>query len=266
MSVLLNIIYIKTIFCDQLGIIITKLQSITASFIAVVINPINISNNIVINLKSNSSSVVSVAPSIKNSYNLKNSLERYIKDNNINRKINIYKKVAVYYYHKKHINFDVNEDICKILSFKILDYFYLQDYLLDINFISSNEIKNLNYQFRNKNTATDILSFSQCEFLSPICELKKPRLKSLQNSKHLGDLVICLDQIFEKSTHWNLSYSKYLIMIIIHGILHLGGHDHKLKDQAKTMNKLEKKAMNMVLSDPILQKVDVLSIITLKSN
>ena len=86
--------------------------------------------------------------------------------------------------------------------------------------LSNNEnIKKLNKKFRNKNKATDVLSFPS---------EKKINIKK---SPYIGDIVISYDFMNEPKTLSILEFKSKVTKIFIHGFLHLLGYDHiKLKD------------------------------------
>ena len=86
--------------------------------------------------------------------------------------------------------------------------------------LSNNKnIKKLNKKFRNKNKATDVLSFPS---------EKKINLKK---SPYIGDIVISYDFMNKPKALSILEFKNKVTKILIHGFLHLLGHDHiKLKD------------------------------------
>ena len=90
-------------------------------------------------------------------------------------------------------------------------------------------IKKLNKNFRNKNKATDILSFpAEKKF-------------NIKKNPYLGDIIISYDFINKPKLLTNLEFKKKLIKIFIHGFLHLFGYDHvKLKDFKKMLKEEEK--------------------------
>ena len=96
--------------------------------------------------------------------------------------------------------------------------------------LSNNKnIKKLNKKFRNKNKATDILSFpAEKKF-------------NIKKNPYLGDIIISYDFINKPKLLTNLEFKKKLIKIFIHGFLHLFGYNHvKLKDFKKMLKEEEK--------------------------
>ena len=102
--------------------------------------------------------------------------------------------------------------------------------------LSNNKgIKKLNKKFRNKNKATDILSF-------PL--QKKIKVK---NKLNLGDIVISYNFMDKPKNQEIKLFKDKVIKTFIHGFLHLLGFDHiKLKDYKK-MLKEEKKIYQSVV-------------------
>ena len=96
--------------------------------------------------------------------------------------------------------------------------------------LSNNKnIKKLNKKFRNKNKATDILSFPS---------EKKINIKK---SPYIGDIVISYEFINKPRTLSTTEFKNKVTKIFIHGFLHLLGYDHiKSKDFKSMLNEEEK--------------------------
>ena len=90
---------------------------------------------------------------------------------------------------------------------------------LTILLSNNKNIKKLNKEFRNKNKATDILSFPS---------EKKINIKK---SPYIGDIVFSYEYMNKPKTLSTLEFKNKLAKIFIHGFLHLLGYNHiKLKD------------------------------------
>ena len=93
---------------------------------------------------------------------------------------------------------------------------------LTIMLSNNKNIKRLNKKFRNKNKATDILSFPS---------EKKINLKKYY---YLGDIIISYEFMNKSKNLNNLEFKKKVARIFIHGFIHLLGYDHiKFKDFKK---------------------------------
>ena len=90
---------------------------------------------------------------------------------------------------------------------------------LTILLSNNKNIQKLNKKFRNKNKATDVLSFPS---------EKKINIKK---SPYIGDIVISYEFINKPKVISTLEFKSKVTKIFIHGFLHLLGYDHiKLKD------------------------------------
>ena len=90
---------------------------------------------------------------------------------------------------------------------------------LTILLSNNKNIKKLNKKFRNKNKATDVLSFPS---------EKKINIKK---SPYIGDIVFSYEYMNKPKTLSTLEFKNKLAKIFIHGFLHLLGYNHiKLKD------------------------------------
>jgi rRNA maturation RNase YbeY len=85
-------------------------------------------------------------------------------------------------------------------------------------FVSRSEGRKLNLKFRERNYATDVLSFAPIE------------------DSDLGELVFCYDVIKKQANEHRLSLREEIAYMYIHGLLHLLGFDHeKSKAGARKM-------------------------------
>ena len=95
---------------------------------------------------------------------------------------------------------------------------------LTILLSDNKNIKKLNKKFRNKNKATDILSFSS---------EKKINIKK---SPYIGDIVISYEFMNKPKALSSLEFKNKLTKVFIHGFLHLLDYDHiKFKDFKKML-------------------------------
>ena len=70
-------------------------------------------------------------------------------------------------------------------------------------------MRRANLQFRGQNHATDVLSFPDGD------------------AEHLGDLLICARQAARQAERLGHSVDAELKILVLHGVLHLLGHDHE---------------------------------------
>lgn len=105
-----------------------------------------------------------------------------------------------------------------------------QEIEISIVFVDDAYIQRLNYQYRNKNTPTDVLSFSMQEGEDMPCE---------EDVILLGDVVISLPRALQQSKKYNHSLSREVAYLIGHGVLHLSGYDHQQETERRVMREKE---------------------------
>ena len=94
-----------------------------------------------------------------------------------------------------------------------------------ITFISDYKMKKINNEYRQKNTSTDVLSFNY------------------ENSSNnvMGEILISMNYCKKNILKNKNSLSKEVIILSIHGILHLLGYDHDSVENEKIMFELQEK-------------------------
>ncbi|MBN9288185.1 MAG: rRNA maturation RNase YbeY [Gammaproteobacteria bacterium 39-13] len=97
---------------------------------------------------------------------------------------------------------------------------------LVIRVVDETEMTSLNYQFRKKNKPTNVLSFA--------CQLP-PSLKG----DILGDIVICASVVAQEAKEQQKPIAAHWAHMVVHGVLHLLGHDHEKDDEATVMESEE---------------------------
>ena len=84
---------------------------------------------------------------------------------------------------------------------------------------NNKKMRQLNKKFRNKNKATDVLSF-------PFADI-------IQKKKYLGDIALSYEIINKRSQKTNFDFE--LDRMWVHGYLHLIGYDHERQVDFKNM-------------------------------
>lgn len=101
----------------------------------------------------------------------------------------------------------------------------------DVLLSDHDSIRILNYRYRGKNKATNILSFPQYQSLKQI--------KKFSRNKILGDIILCWSVIQQESLFQNKNFLDHLSHLFLHGLLHLLGFSHDKIKPAKYMENLE---------------------------
>jgi rRNA maturation RNase YbeY len=108
----------------------------------------------------------------------------------------------------------------------------LPDCELSLTLTSDASIRALNCEYRKKDRATDVLSFSQIEELDGTPPDPRHARSALPKVRHregmpLGDVVISIDTALEQAREYGVAPGERLRTLLIHGFLHLLGYDHE---------------------------------------
>ena len=117
------------------------------------------------------------------------------------------------------INIDCT-DLEKIIA-RIMDNLSCQNTEVSILLARDEDIRRLNKEFRNTDRATDVLSFSQNPNEDP----------SIFGPELLVDIAVSLDTAKTQAKKHGLTLKEEIVLLLIHGILHLLGYDHDLSEQ-----------------------------------
>ena len=100
--------------------------------------------------------------------------------------------------------------------------------LLSLEIVGDDRMRRLNRTFRHRDTTTDVLAFATREGPGPTSAL-------------LGDVVISLPQAIRQARRHQQGIDHELVVLLIHGILHLCGYDHERSEsEARRMARRER--------------------------
>jgi len=101
----------------------------------------------------------------------------------------------------------------------------LEDASITLRLVGRAESKKLNAAYRNKDYATNVLTF--------------PYGQAENGGQLLADIVICLPVVEKEAKDQNKAVLSHLTHLIVHGILHAQGFDHEDDVEAEAMEALE---------------------------
>jgi len=113
---------------------------------------------------------------------------------------------------------------------------------VELTITGDGEMERLNFDHMGERGPTDVLSFPLHEWA-----LDGDRLSHLTDDDGvsppgpllLGDVVIDLDQALRQAAEGDWGVTEELVLLAIHGTLHLLGHDHAEIDEEERMRDLE---------------------------
>ncbi|KKQ44137.1 MAG: putative rRNA maturation factor [Candidatus Moranbacteria bacterium GW2011_GWC2_37_8] len=108
---------------------------------------------------------------------------------------------------------------------------------LSVALVGEEEMHSLNLQYRKKDKATDVLSFSEYETTALLCK----QASTSDSEIFLGEIILCPNYIANNAHEDGEAFEYALNYIISHGILHLLGFPH-----GKKMFSLQRKVADML--------------------
>ena len=117
---------------------------------------------------------------------------------------------------------------------EVLNELNLKNWDISLLFCDDAFIQNLNKQYRDIDSPTDVLSFEQGdEYFDDAGETRFMA----------GDIVISLDSLRFNAEEFNVEINEELKRLIVHGILHLNGMDHSDNSTEQEMLKFQEELL-----------------------
>jgi len=99
-------------------------------------------------------------------------------------------------------------------------------------------IRKLNKAYRGIDNATDVLSFGLSSRNSPVNYIEFPLDPGA--ASNLGEIIISYPRAMEQAPEHDNTVEQELMLLIVHGTLHLLGYDHEDNNDARKMRAQEK--------------------------
>ena len=97
-----------------------------------------------------------------------------------------------------------------------------------VRVVAARESQALNKLWRGKDKATNVLSFP-----APPALRHPAARRAHQDTRPLGDLVICAQVVREEAERFGKKLEAHWAHMVIHGTLHLAGYDHELGERER---------------------------------
>jgi len=105
------------------------------------------------------------------------------------------------------------------------------------------KVRELNRRYRGVDKATDVLAF----YMKSAEGETSPFVAPPDGMLHLGEVVISHPQAVAQAKEHHHPVAKELAILIIHGVLHLLGHDHGKVAQKREMAAKERSILNQIV-------------------
>jgi probable rRNA maturation factor len=108
---------------------------------------------------------------------------------------------------------------------------------LGINLVGAREMTLLNETFLQHEGATDVITFDHAE---------KRKAESGKRKNLHGELFVCVDVAVAQAKEFKTNWQSETIRYIVHGVLHLCGHDDLKPDLRRKMKREENRLMRLL--------------------
>ncbi|MBV8491513.1 MAG: rRNA maturation RNase YbeY [Candidatus Eremiobacteraeota bacterium] len=106
---------------------------------------------------------------------------------------------------------------------------------LSLSIVSDATIRELNREHRGKDKPTDVLSF-------PL----GPPDDRAGTERLLGDVVISVETARRQAAEYDAPLQRELYRLLIHGLLHVMGHDHEIARERQIMEREERRLADAI--------------------
>lgn len=144
---------------------------------------------------------------------------------------------------------------CKAIAERVIEAaadYVACPYEIEVNLLltMNEEIHEMNYNYRQVDRPTDVLSFPMIpydfpedfEFLEEAFECFNPETGELV----LGDIMISKEKVVSQAKEYGHSIEREYAFLIAHSMLHLFGHDHMEEEERLVMEKKQKEILEQL--------------------
>ncbi len=128
--------------------------------------------------------------------------------------------------------FVVDEDSLRLAAETVLNQHDLSDHELTVVIADNDEVSTLNQQYRGIEAPTDVLSFP-AEALP----------EEIEEVPYLGDIIIAYPYAAAQAEREQHDLRASLMLLVIHGTLHLLGYDHDSHESRAQMWEVQERAL-----------------------
>jgi len=106
---------------------------------------------------------------------------------------------------------------------------------VSILLVDNDKIKEMNKEYRNIDSPTDVLSFPMLDMVEGKLESDAGDYDLDEGVLLLGDIVISMEMAQKQAIEYGHSFERELAFLLTHGLFHLLGYDHETGEEEKRM-------------------------------
>ncbi len=122
----------------------------------------------------------------------------------------------------------------------------LADATVSLTLVRDAEMRELNREHRAKDAPTDVLSFPLYE--PDAFDRGGPTAPrdAVDGERMIGDIVISVDTAARQAAAYDAPLEREVERLLVHGVLHLCGHDHMEPDERAIMEREERRLADAI--------------------
>jgi len=110
----------------------------------------------------------------------------------------------------------INSRLLKQIVSALFEELKIENYEFGINLVGAREMARVNWQFLQHEGSTDVITFDHRESV----------IGDWESAIQLhGELFICVDEAMAQAKEFRTTWQSEMIRYVVHGVLHLTGHD-----------------------------------------
>lgn len=119
------------------------------------------------------------------------------------------------------------------------------DAFVEVEFVSRDEIKDINAETRGINKETDVLSFPMLDEIMPFTKKNyRYDYDADVGAVRIGSIIICKDIAKAQAEEYGHGQRREEAYLFLHGLLHLLGYDHTENQDTEKMRAAEERILN----------------------
>lgn len=128
---------------------------------------------------------------------------------------------------------------------------------LVISIVAAPEMTRLNETFLRHKGSTDVITFDYAEKVGQASRLSSgPAQNNLRRDRRdacptllHGEIFVCMDEAVSQARHFHTTWQSELVRYIVHGVLHLLGHDDQRSAARQRMKQAEDALLRRLASE-----------------
>jgi probable rRNA maturation factor len=129
----------------------------------------------------------------------------------------------------------INAQLLKQIVRELFAELKISEAELEINFLGAKEMAKVNRRFLQHEGSTDVITFDHADGAHNVT---RPALH--------GELFVCVDGAISQAKNFQTSFQSEVVRYIVHGVLHLLGHDDLKPDPRCKMKREENRLVRLL--------------------